>query len=82
MVDRQSKPNAGSEDRMGEFVRWNALAASASEFVVAVLLGAGLGYGVDWLAGTYPWGLIAGVGFGFAVGLYMLMRVARKAFKD
>ena len=48
----------------------------ASEFVAAVLVGAGLGWGLDTVAGTSPWGLIVLLLLGFAAGVMNVMRVA------
>ena len=50
----------------------------STELVVSVLVGAGLGYGLDKLFGTAPWLLIVGLGFGFATGIRGVMRVAAK----
>ena len=50
----------------------------STELVVSVLVGAGLGYGLDKLFGTEPWLLIVGLGFGFATGIRGVMRVAAK----
>ena len=50
----------------------------SNELVVSVLVGAGLGYGLDKLFGTAPWLLIVGLGFGFATGIRGVMRVAAK----
>ena len=37
------------------------------------LLG-GLGYGLDRWLGTWPWGLVGGVLFGFVTGMYLLAK--------
>ena len=50
----------------------------STELVVAVLVGAALGYGLDSLLGTRPWILLIGLGFGFAAGLMNTFRVAQK----
>jgi len=50
----------------------------STELVVAVLVGAGLGYGLDYLLGTRPWFLLVGLGFGFAAGIMSVFRVAGK----
>lgn len=47
------------------------------EFGAAVLVGAGLGYGVDYWAGSGPWGLIIGLSVGFAAGVVNVVRAAR-----
>lgn len=48
----------------------------ASEFVAGVLVGAGLGWGFDRLAGTSPWGLIVLLLLGFAAGVLNVVRGA------
>jgi ATP synthase protein I len=48
----------------------------ASEFVAGVLVGAALGWGLDKVAGTSPWGLIGLLLLGFAAGVMNVMRVA------
>lgn len=48
----------------------------STELVVAFAVGGGLGYGLDALAGTGPWGLLAGLAFGFAAGVRGVMRAS------
>lgn len=50
----------------------------SAEFVAAIAVGAVFGYGVDWLARTSPFGLMLGLGFGFAAGVVTLLRSARR----
>jgi len=50
----------------------------STELVVAVLVGAGLGWGLDKLFGTAPWLLVIGLGFGFVAGIKNTLRVAAK----
>ena len=50
----------------------------STELVVAVLVGTGLGYGLDKLLGTRPWMLLLGIGFGFAAGIMNVLRAAEK----
>lgn len=47
------------------------------EFGSAVLVGAGLGYGVDYWVHTGPWGLIIGLAAGFTAGVVNMVRAAR-----
>jgi ATP synthase protein I len=49
---------------------------AASDFVAGVIVGAALGWGVDQLFDTSPWGLIVLVLLGFAAGLVNVMRSA------
>lgn len=46
----------------------------SSEFIGGVVVGGALGWGLDWLAGTRPWGLIVFLVLGFASGIYNVMR--------
>jgi ATP synthase protein I len=50
----------------------------ASEFASGILVGGLLGYGIDHLAKTAPWGLLAGLVLGLAAGTLNLVRVARE----
>lgn len=50
----------------------------STELVVAVLVGAGLGFGLDKLFNTQPWILVVGLGFGFATGIRSVMRTAAR----
>jgi ATP synthase protein I len=49
-----------------------------AELFGGVLLGLALGFGVDRLLGTTPWGLIGGVLLGFAVSVFMARRTANR----
>jgi ATP synthase protein I len=48
----------------------------STELIVSVLVGTGLGYGLDHLFGTSPWILLVGMGFGFAAGIKSVLRTA------
>jgi len=48
----------------------------ASEFVSAILVGAAIGYGIDWLLGSSPWVMILFLLLGFAAGVMNVMRSA------
>ena len=50
----------------------------ASEFVAAIVVGAAIGWGLDWLAGTTPWGMIGFLLLGFAAGVRTVLRSAEK----
>ena len=45
-----------------------------SEFVAGVLVGAALGWGLDSVAGTSPWGMIVFMMLGFAAGVLNVIR--------
>src|SRR5215468_6558592 len=48
----------------------------SSALVAGVLLGAGIGWALDRLLGTSPWGLIVFLLLGFAAGVVNVMRAA------
>ena len=47
-----------------------------ADFVAGVVVGVALGWGVDRLFGTAPWGLIVFVLLGFAAGMLSVLRSA------
>jgi ATP synthase protein I len=53
-----------------------------AELIGGVLVGLALGFGVDRLAGTTPWGLIGGVLLGFAVSIWMAHRTAQRLMAE
>lgn len=53
----------------------NALRLS-SEFIAAIAVGVGLGWGIDSAAGTSPWGLIVFLLLGFVAGVLNVLRSA------
>jgi ATP synthase protein I len=52
-----------------------------SEFVAAVIVGAGLGYLADMFLPTRPWGLIVMLLLGFAAGVLNMVRAAKEMNK-
>jgi ATP synthase protein I len=48
----------------------------STEFVAGVIAGGGLGWFVDRMLGTSPWGLIVLLMLGFCAGIYNVMRVS------
>jgi ATP synthase protein I len=50
----------------------------ASEFASAILVGGLLGYGVDVVLTTQPWGLLVGLALGFVTGTANLIRASRE----
>ena len=48
----------------------------SSEFIAGVLVGAGLGWVIDRMAGTSPWGLIVFLLLGFGAGVLNVLRSA------
>ena len=50
-----------------------------SDFVASVLVGALLGWGIDWVFGVSPWGLIVCLLLGFATGVRLIIKVASQS---
>lgn len=48
----------------------------SSEFIAGIAAGAGIGYVLDTLAGTSPWGLIVFLLLGFVAGVLNVLRSA------
>lgn len=49
----------------------------AIELVVCTAVGGGLGYGADIGLDIAPWGMVVGIGFGFAAGVTTIIRVVK-----
>ncbi|MBJ7446574.1 MAG: AtpZ/AtpI family protein [Brevundimonas sp.] len=49
-----------------------------AELIGGVLVGLGLGFVIDLLVGSSPWGLIGGTLFGFAVSIWMAWRTTKR----
>ncbi|MGP1272830.1 MAG: AtpZ/AtpI family protein [Phycisphaerales bacterium] len=63
-----------SRGRSSTTQRLMEVGAIGTEFAVAVVGGAVLGYGIDYLAGTAPWGLLAGCVVGLVWGFVRFVR--------
>jgi ATP synthase protein I len=51
-------------------------AAGASYTMIgAIIVCGGLGYGIDVWRGTSPWGLVGGLLFGIAVGMWEIAKI-------
>jgi ATP synthase protein I len=53
----------------------------AADFVAAIIVGAVLGFGIDWLLKTSPWGLIVCLILGFITGVWNVVRTANSVSK-
>ena len=49
----------------------------ASEFAAAIIVGAGLGYLIDMVLPTRPWGMVVLLLLGFAAGVLNVVRTAK-----
>jgi ATP synthase protein I len=75
-LDAQARPSSlESAGKMGLGFRM------ASDFVAAVLVGAGLGWGMDELFGWSPWGLVVCLILGFITGVRNVVVAANQSAK-
>lgn len=69
---RKTRRSPGADKMNAASVAWRMV----TELVVGVLMGAGIGWGLDSMAGTLPLFLILFVLLGFAAGVRTMMRSA------
>lgn len=75
--EKAARPSAGPlEERATTASGYARGFRLSSELVAGVLVGAGLGWLIDRLLGTSPWGLIVLLLLGFAAGVLTVMRSA------
>ena len=74
-AERQERAAAAPRER-SEGAGYGQAVKLASEFVAGVLVGAALGWGLDRVAGTSPWGLIGLLLLGFCAGVLNVVRAA------
>jgi ATP synthase protein I len=72
----QAPPKAPDAGDQGS--RYGIVFRLASEFVAAVLVGAGLGWLLDRFAGTSPFGLIILLLLGFGAGILNMARTSQR----
>jgi ATP synthase protein I len=73
--ERHAPPMAKSRHNAGEL----GVAMRVSvDIVVGIGVGVFIGWGVDFFAGTGPWGLIVGFVLGSGAGINNVMRTARR----
>lgn len=72
---RGKKTEAKSSSTSGMAGFGNAMRLS-SEFIAAILVGAGIGYLIDTFAGTSPWAMIILLFLGFVAGVLNVLRAS------
>lgn len=76
-VERRERAAAERPERSGATGYAQALRL-ASEFAAGVIVGALVGWGLDYVAGTSPWGLIGFLLLGFCAGVLNVVRSANR----
>ena len=67
----------GKDDaKAGSVAGYGQALKLSSEFIAGVVVGAGIGWIIDRMAGTSPWGLIVFLLLGFGAGILNVMRSA------
>jgi len=69
----QVQPAKGEDHFSGAELGWRMVI----ELTTGLLIGLGIGYGLDTLFGTMPVFLILFTGFGFAAGIKVMLRTAK-----
>lgn len=73
---RPAVSEEGSVRKSGSLSGAAAALKLSSEFIAGIVVGAGLGWGIDHLAGTSPFGLVVFLLLGFAAGVLNALRSA------
>lgn len=68
--------NDGGKPGSGDLTGFGQALRLSSEFIAGIAVGAGLGWLIDRMAGTSPWGLIVFLLLGFAAGVLNVLRSA------
>lgn len=68
--DKNGASGSGSTSGYGQALKLS------SEFVAGIVVGVGIGWLIDTMAGTSPWGLIIFLLLGFAAGVLNVLRSA------
>lgn len=74
--DDQPDVDASGGQRGGNLTVWARAARLGTEFIAAVLVGTGAGYGLDLLLGTRPWLMLVMLLVGFGAGILNVVRAA------
>ena len=80
-AERLERAAAAPRER-GDGAGYGQAVKLASEFVAGILVGAALGWGLDRLAGTSPWGLIGFLLLGFCAGVLNVVRASGRMTEE
>ena len=76
--ERREQAEALAPERSSDRAGYGLAFKLAGEFVAGIMVGAGLGWGLDKVAGTAPFGMIVLLLLGFAAGVLNVVRSASK----
>lgn len=84
-TEQDREDSARPPSRRGEgnsMAQWHRMAGVGIEFIAAILLCGGIGWWLDGRWNTSPWLLLVGMALGFAVGMWSMIKMARRSFRD
>ncbi len=77
LAARRADKQRGREGTNSEgFAGYGQALKLSSEFIAGIVVGAGLGWLIDRMAGTSPWGLVVFLLLGFGAGVLNVLRSA------
>jgi ATP synthase protein I len=77
LATRRPDPLEGKDDaKAGSAAGYGQALKLSSEFIAGIVVGVGIGWFVDRMAGTSPWGLIVFLLLGFGAGVLNVLRSA------
>lgn len=71
---RENDKSRNASDRKSDNVNFSNALRLSTEFVVAILVGVGIGWTIDHFFGTAPWAMIIMLPLGFIAGVKNIMR--------
>jgi ATP synthase protein I len=72
------KPARDEEDASETGQAWSIALRLSGDLLAGLAVGGGLGWMIDQVAASNPWGMLVGFGLGFAAGMRNLMRTAKQ----
>lgn len=73
---RENDKSRNSGNRKSDNVNFSNAVRLSTEFVVAILVGVGIGWTIDRFFGTAPWAMIIMLPLGFVAGVRNIMRAS------
>ena len=75
-AEKPANQSQGTSDTANAKSGYGIAMRLSSEFISAILVGAAIGYGIDWLIGTKPWAMIVFLLLGFVAGVMNVLRTS------
>lgn len=75
-LQSRRKEEAIPDGKQSDSAGFSKATRMSTDFVVAILVGAGIGWGIDKFFGTAPWAMILFLLLGFCAGVLNVMRSA------